>query len=198
MQLFWAIQAHNLPFVPSHAQHPNNQLHSLGSIRRPPASALFPVLEYRRRARASQRARSSHSADHLGDPCSALVLGSERALSGSIEYRRRARASQRARSSHSRIISATLQRARAWQRARSFPVLEYRRRARASQRARSARSRITSVTHGSALFPVIESRRRARASQATKLAVQLPRRRRFHHSAHPFCTVRRKNFQEKP
>ena len=39
----------------------------------------------------------------------------------------------------------------------------------------------------------------ATVDQATKLAVQLPlRRRRFHSSGHPFCTVRRKNFQEKP
>ena len=141
------------PHIPS---IPTINLHSLGSPRRPPASALYPVLESKTRSCFAASALFTLP-DHLGDPCSALVLGSERALSGSIEYRRRARASQRARSSHFRITSATPAARSCLAASALFPVLECRRRARASQRARSARSRITSVTHGSALFPVIAS-----------------------------------------
>ena len=147
MQLFWAIQAHNLPFVSSHPQHPNNQPSQSRITSATPASALYPVLEKTRSCFAASAIFTLP--DHLGDPCSALVLGSERALSGSIEYRRR--------SSHFRITSATSAARSCLAASALFPVLECRRRARASQRARSARSQITSVTHGSALFPVIES-----------------------------------------
>ena len=68
------------PHIPS---IPTINLHSLGSPRRPPASALYPVLESKTRSCFAASALFTLP-DHLGDPCSALVLGSERALSGSI------------------------------------------------------------------------------------------------------------------